>query len=168
MSNKFLQYIVPLLLFICSVLIVVWSSIVIHNDHSYDTFYNVPNNIPIINAVICGICIILCIKNLCRLLNCYYNRGCCDTTTGFLMFLVVSGASIALLIQVVNLSAHDVNYYKHSLSDYYNLTIGQICYISIYMLLVMIQILCRLCGCLCYKDDNNYSNMNNKNNAIYL
>lgn len=156
MSGKVFQYIIPGFLLLSSVGILVWTGIVAKDDHSYDTFNDSPNRIPIINVSIGLMALVLIATNLPRALGCYHGRGCCDSGLGFTTFILMLLSGAALFVQVARLTDDGRNYYKHEKSEYYDLTIGQMAFFCGYFLLVLFQLLCCMCGCMssCAKSDD--------------
>lgn len=158
MTGKVFQYIIPGFLLLTSAAIVVWTGVIVKDDHSYDTFNDSPNKIPAINVGVGLMALVLFLTNLPRALGCYHGRGCCDSGLGFTTFILMLGAAAALFIQVAKLNDDERNYYKHEKTDYYDLTIGQMAFFCGYFALVLLQLLCCMCGCMssCVKSDDDY------------
>jgi hypothetical protein len=157
MSRKICQYLIPAFLLLGSAAIAVWTGIVVKDNHSVDTFKDSPNSIPIVNATVGLVALVLFLTNFFRVFGCYHNRGCCDSGLGMTSFILMVASAVALFSQVARLNDNERDYYRHELNNYYKLTVGQMTFFCVYFVMVVFQLICHLCGCVssCVGDDDN-------------
>jgi hypothetical protein len=147
MPHNICYYVIPAFLLLASAAIIVWTGIVVTDEHSTSVFTDSPNKIPSINVGVGLIAIILFLANLFRVFQCTHSRGCCDTGLGWGTFITMLCFATGLFVQVGRLDKKEQDYYETQLNDYYKLTIGQGIFFCVYFLLVVTQFICIICKC---------------------
>lgn len=170
MSRKLCQYLIPGFLLLGSATIAVWTGAVVKEDHSFSTFNDSPNKVPMVNGAVGVVAVVLFLTNFFRVFGCYHNRGCCDSGLGVTSFLLMLASAVTLFVQVAKLNETERDYYKNEMDNYYKLTVGQMTFFCIYFVMVAFQLLCHLCGCIssCSSDDDDYDGGESGRKTIFV